>query len=813
MNRNILIVEDEHIVALDLKMSLEDLGHTVVATLAYGEEVLATANQLKPDLVLMDIQLAGHMRGTEAAKLLHNEMQLPVIFLSAFCDNAILEHAEQSLPYGYLIKPYDRKELDASIRMALCRHHADQQIRRSELRLQMAMQAAQLGLWELDEKENTLLSSGIVNDLLSNPPEVICDGLEHLMQLFHPSEHQRLQLMFNRDKDINAVMRLAGVAPRWIELFARHFRQPNQTLLVGVMRDVTEQQQSQLQLRQAHAVFQTTAEGILILDQHFKVLSVNPAFSTITGYLPAEVTGQHPEHFLYPKHNNSPVAAKLSELKANHWSGEVVCLRKDQTNFPAWQHICRVKSPQPDSTTSHYVLTFSNISALRRAEENLAKLAFHDHLTGLGNRAKLEKTLKIEVERAIRNKSMLGVMYLDLDGFKLINDTLGHSTGDRLLQVIAQRIGELTRAGDTAIRVGGDEFVIITPDATHPSFYHKVAEKLLRKISEEIELDSSQVSVSCSIGIACFPEDAGSYDELLKCADLAMFAAKESGRNRYSFFNVAMASRTQERVFIEKELKNALLKNSGLALYYQPIIDLQQRRFCGVEALIRWFHADYGMISTEKFIGIAEHSTLIVEVGAWVIDQVCKDMAALQQLGAELKVSLNLSVRQLEDEQLLLRVDQAVERYQVNPELLQFEITETALQDLEDKMAILQALRERGSTIAIDDFGTGFSSLSRLKNLPINCVKIDRSFVMTIPHQSNDIEITRAVCALCQALQLQVVAEGVETPAQQQFLQQLNCDYAQGYLFAKPMPLSELQTWQQNFTFPADRAAGIPRGS
>lgn len=501
---------------------------------------------------------------------------------------------------------------------------------------------------------------------------------------------------------------------------------------------------------------------------------------------------------------HSPVAAKLSELKASHWSGEVVCLRKDQSHFPAWQHICRVKSPQPGSATSHYVLTFSNISALRRAEENLAKLAFHDHLTGLGNRAKLEKTLKIEVERATRNKSMLGVMYLDLDGFKLVNDTLGHNTGDRLLQIIAQRIAELTRAGDTAIRVGGDEFVIITPDAKHPSFYHKVAEKLLRRISEEIELDNSQVSVSCSIGIACFPEDANSYDELLKCADLAMFAAKESGRNRYSFFNVAMASKTHERVFIEKELKNALIKQVGLSLYYQPIIDLQLQKCCAVEALLRWFHPDYGMISTEKFIAIAEHSSLIVEVGAWVIEQVCKDMAMLQQIQPGLKISLNLSVRQLEDDQLLQRIDQAIARYRVNPCHLQFEITETALQDLEDKVDILQALRARGSTIAIDDFGTGFSSLSRLKNLPINCVKIDRSFVMTIPHQSNDIEITRAVCALCQALQLKVVAEGVETSAQQHFLQQLSCDYAQGYLFAKPMPLSELQKWMVDFVFPSD---------
>lgn len=800
MSSNILIVEDEHIVALDLKMSLEDLGHHVVATVAFGEQVLENACKHQPDLVLMDIKLAGTMRGTEAARLVHQHLQLPVIFLSAFCDSAILEQARHSLPYGYLIKPYDRKELDASIQMALYRHQADQKIKKSEQRLQMAMEAAQLGLWELDLKRNTLISSGIVRELLSEPPEVICEGLDKLRQLFHSSERHRLQKLLEKDRPINVVMRLQeGVPPRWVELFARKFQSPHGELIVGVMRDITSQQQTQHQLRQAYAVFQTTAEGILILDQDFKVLSVNPAFTTITGFSCSDVLGRQPDQFLYPNYQQSPQPARLSELKSSHWSGEVLCLRRDQSSFPAWQHICKVKSPQSGLQHSHYVLTFSNISALRRAEENLAKLAFHDHLTGLGNRAKLEKTLKIEVERAARNKTMLGVMYLDLDGFKLVNDTLGHHVGDRLLQVVAQRIANLTRAGDTAIRVGGDEFVIITPDASHPSFYHRVAEKLLRSINEEIDLDHSHVAVSCSIGIACFPEDATTYDELLKCADLAMFAAKDSGRNRYSFFNVAMANRTQERVFIEKELKHALLNDTGLDIYYQPIIDLNQHHVYGVEALIRWFHPEYGQISTEKFIQIAEQSSLIIDIGAWVIERVCRDFQRLSAIQTNLKVSLNLSVRQLEDELLLQRIDQAIMKYRVDPACLQYEITETALQDLEGKIELLTALRRQDSTIAIDDFGTGFSSLSRLKNLPITCVKIDRSFVMTIPHQLNDVEITKAVCALCQALQLKVVAEGVETIQQKEFLEQLHCDYAQGYLFAKPMPLSALEDWVSAF--------------
>lgn len=800
MHSHIMIVEDEQIVALDLKMSLEDLGHQVVATVAYGEEVLARATQVKPDLVLMDIQLAGRMRGTEAAQLLQQQMQLPVIFLSAFCDSSVLQDAGLSLPYGYLIKPYDRKELDASIRMALCRHQADQQLRRSELRLQMAMSAAKLGLWELTPAQDSLFSSGLTSELLRQPPDVICSGIDRLYQLFAASEQPKLARALAKQQDIQLTLQLASTDPvRWVELFGRHVQSAGQPLVIGVMRDVTTEQHEQLQLRQAHAVFQTTAEAMLILDQQHRVLSSNPAFSQLTGYSLSTVQGLTPEQFLYPAAQLPAIKALWSELGNQHTSGEVQCQRQDGSQFPAWQHICQVKVHHGAEYGNHYVLTFSNISALRRAEEHLAKLAFHDHLTGLGNRAKLEKTLRIEVERASRNKTMLGVMYLDLDGFKLVNDTLGHHIGDRLLQIIAERITSLTRAGDTAIRVGGDEFVVITPDAVHPSFYHRVAEKLLRSISEEMALDNTVVSVSCSIGIACYPEDASSYDELLKCADLAMFAAKESGRNRYSFFNVAMANKTQQRVFIEKELKQALPDGCGLCLYYQPQIDLARQQWSGVEALLRWFHPSYGQLNTEQFIQVAEQSHLIVELGSWVIKQVCRDMAALQQLQPGLIVSLNLSVRQLEDDTLLPLLDQSLQQQQVNAALLQFEITETALQDLDDNVAMLTALRQRGATIAIDDFGTGFSSLSRLKHWPINCVKIDRSFVMTIPQQNNDMEITRAVCALCHALQLKVVAEGVETSEQQQFLQQLGCHYGQGYYLAKPMPLAQLTSWWQQY--------------
>lgn len=791
MQSNILIVEDEYVVSLDLKSTLEDLGHKVTATVARGEDVVAKAMEYPPDLVLMDIHLADKMRGTEAAEQLKKQMDVPVIFLTAFCDENVLEQAEKSFPHGYLIKPFDRRELEASIRMALSRHKAELLVRKSEQRLQLALTAAKMSHWQLNLATDQLEIGGNFDDYQRGETPT-SGGWSQLKSILADDEHHRLSRLFARKKDFNAVFMSAQTKPqRYIELFGHFQASLNQQVINGIWRDVTHKQQEELQLRQASTVFKTTSEAILVLDEAGQIQTANPAFSLVTGYSEAEVRGLQPDCFLYTNQQTSPVSTRLPELSSNHWSGELECKRKDGSAFPTWQHLCKVRSPMTKGAISHYVLMFSDISALRRAEENLATLAFSDHLTGLGNRMKLEKMLKTELVRASRNQSMLGILYLDLDGFKLVNDTLGHHAGDLLLQEVAKRICKLTRAGDVATRVGGDEFVLVVPDIHHPTDCLRIAEKILQIISQDIKLQDNIVNVSASLGIACYPYDATSYEELLKCADLAMFAAKDAGRNRFSFFNPLMAEKTRQRVQIEKDLKAALYKENEICMYYQPIVGLKDQELRGFEALIRWSHPSMGFIPPDRFIKVAEQSSLINEVGDWVLQQVFRDVAELiRRYGDDITVAINLSVRQLEDQQLADKISSMAAKFNLSMSMIYFEITETALSQNQSMLGTLEQLRSLGARISVDDFGTGYSSLSRLRELPIDCLKIDRAFIVSLEKDNNSAEIVRAICALGKALHLSIIAEGVETSAQYQMLKDIGCDKAQGYLFGRPGPLN-----------------------
>ncbi len=794
MNSSVLIVQDEFVVSLDLKNMLEDLGHQVLATVSRGEDVVPTALRQKPDLVLMDIRLAGVMTGTEAAVLLKQQMDVPVVFLTAYCDETVLQEAERSFPHGYLVKPFDRRELAATLRMVANKHHAELNCRRSEQRLKLAMNAARLSHFELDLESGHLELHGPLSPATADPTLT-------LPALLAGSEHSRLEKLLQSGKAFSGVFLAAGSHSRFLEIHAQpqYLSDRSHPVLIGVMEDVSRQQQYELQLRQAHAVFSTTAEAILVLDEQGAVVLANPAFSRISGYSLSSIRGTTPQQFLYPRSHHSPVTPQLHELSAAHWSGEVTCQRQDGSLFPAWQHLCKVRAPMTRGRRSHYVLMFSDISALRRAEEHLVTLVNLDHLTGLGNRRKLETGLKTEIQRAQRAGTMLGILYLDLDGFKLVNDTLGHHVGDLLLQEIASRILQCTRAGDVAVRVGGDEFVLITPDIHGPMDCYAVAEKLLGSISADLQLGDNQVSISASIGIACYPNDALDYTELLKCADLAMFAAKDAGRDRYTFFNPYLSEKAHLRVRLERDLK-AALHGTGepqLAVHYQPIVEASTLQICGVEALMRWQHPQLGAIAPDRFIKLAEQCNLIQELSDWLCVQVLKDLELLQGLiSPQFYLALNLSVRQFDDGQLVERLRPYFDARQLWPQL-QFELTETAFMQSERLEASLQQLQALGSSIALDDFGTGYSSLSRLKELPLDCLKIDRAFVAHMTHDSRSAQIVQAICALAHALDLVLVAEGVETHAQLAGLQQMGCQRIQGYLIAKPLPLDQLRVLLQ----------------
>jgi diguanylate cyclase (GGDEF)-like protein/PAS domain S-box-containing protein len=795
MSNRIMIVEDERIVALDLKQNLESFGHEVVAVASSGEQAIAEASRQGPDLILMDINLEGAMDGTEAALRIRSRLHIPVVFLTAYTEDRILDRAEASVPYGYLVKPVEIRELQATVRMALARRQAEVKVEKSETRLRLAMDAAELGVWEW-EPQSGFHCGGHIESILGSRPANLYQGQDALLACIHPEDRPALESALRSGRPVSTSVRTepgtdAGGVTQWIDLSARSYPSPHGagTRVVGVLRDITLMRQQDERLQQAAVVFRTTAEGIAILSPQRRVISVNPAFEALTGFSLETILGHDPADFLHARRHGDVFYPNLREAGRSYWSGETTCLRRDGTVFPAWQNICAVLDD--DGELINYVLALSDISAIRRAEAELNHLAFHDSLTGLGNRNMLKNVLESELVRAQERSERVAVLFLDLDGFKLINDTMGHAAGDQLLRVVATRISGLLRRSDTAIRLGGDEFVVVMPDVARVEDCASVAEKVLVELRTGIDLGLERVSVSGSIGIAIFPDNADNRDDLIKAADNAMYSAKERGRNSYAFYSSQMAEHALARLQIEQGLARAVA-NDELELFYQPVISLADTRLIGFEALIRWRHPERGLVPPDQFIPVAEDCGLIEYIGAWVLRTAClQGKAWLDACHAPIRMAVNVSVLQLASERFLETVQDALTRSGFPPEWLELEITESSIQTIEHSKALFRQIKSLGPTISIDDFGTGFSSLSLLKHLPIDRIKIDRAFVRDLPDDQNDVELTRAIIALAKNLKLQLIAEGVESAEQKDFLLALGCEEAQGFLFSKPLPVDQ----------------------
>jgi diguanylate cyclase (GGDEF)-like protein len=423
-------------------------------------------------------------------------------------------------------------------------------------------------------------------------------------------------------------------------------------------------------------------------------------------------------------------------------------------------------------------------------QERAERLAYFDTLTGLPNRVYFEERLAECSERASQEKTKLALLFADLDRFKVINDTLGHHIGDRMLQEVARRFKDALGENVLLARMGGDEFVALFQfDADAPEFVEQKAEAMLKAVSSPIETDGYVLSTSTSIGIAVYPDHAKDIAALIRYADAAMYDAKEGGKNRYSFFTPILSQSASMRLHIEQELRHALQRGE-FSLVYQPQYDLKRGDYVGAEALLRWHNEKLGSVTPDRFIPVAEETGLIVDIGAWVIEEACAAIDRLRRRGIReiRKISVNVSSAQFDQSDVYRTIDEALRRYAVDPASLEIEITERLIMDAtETNQNTLLALRELGCSIAIDDFGTGYSSLGYMKKMPIDTIKIDRSFISELPDNVHDVEVTKAIIALSKSLGYKVVAEGVENRFHESFLKQLGCDLAQGYLYAKPM--------------------------
>ena len=568
--------------------------------------------------------------------------------------------------------------------------------------------------------------------------------------------------------------------------------------VLGVGRDISQQRRAEKDLRMAATVFEHSTSAILITDPAGYIVQANEAFSRVSGYAVEQVLDQLPNMLTVDEQQDAHLRYVLKQLHQHStWEGEVWLKRRNGEHYPAWVGITAVLDDEGDLAS--YVCFFSDISERKASEQRIHRLAYYDALTHLPNRSLFQDRLHTALQVAERQKSWVVLMFLDLDRFKPINDSLGHAAGDRMLKDMATRLLGCVDDDDTVARMGGDEFtLLLQPRANREVALTRaihVAEQILASLVKPFVLEGREFFVTASVGIALSPQDGNELSQLMKNADTAMYHAKERGKNNFQFYQADMNASALERLELESDLRHALEQNE-FVLYYQPQFSGDGKRLTGAEALLRWRHPRRGLVPPGDFIPVLEELGLVVDVGDWVIGEACRQLKTwhLAQVRVP-KVSVNISARQFSDGQLGMRIATILKETGLPPACLELELTESILmREVSEAMQILAGLKNLGLSIAVDDFGTGYSSLNYLKQFPIDVLKIDRTFVDGLPSGEQDAQIARAIIAMAHSLNLAVIAEGVETQEQLDFLREHGCDEVQGYLFGRPMPAGKFET-------------------
>lgn len=576
------------------------------------------------------------------------------------------------------------------------------------------------------------------------------------------------------------------------------------TVAINQMRerlndDLERQERDAQEIRKFSKAIEQSPSSVLICDRQWRIEYANQKFSQLTGYDNAVIAGKHPgvlseDAQAHRENRQLWQSIRLQVQRVGVWQGEINSVRKNGERF--WEQLIVTPIKNSDGEATGYLILGEDISIRKRYEQQLLRQANYDILTGLPNRMLALDRLKLALAQARRESSLVGVMFLDLDNFKHINDTLGHDAGDNLLIEAARRISSCLRGTSTVARLGGDEFLVILPGLTGTEATSQVAERILKTFAPPYLLNGQEVFVTTSIGIAIFPNDSDNSGTLLQHADAAMYQAKHKGKSAYAHFAPEMTEISHERLQMESLMRRAL-EQKEFELYYQPIVRTDSGQLCSAEALLRWNNPGMGMVMPDRFIPLAEETGLITPIGEWVLKEAC--MAAMrwkEASGTNIGISVNVSPRQFRDPGFINTVMSALDASGLAPQQLELEITERLILDNTIETAdILRQLDQSGIRLSVDDFGTGYSALSYLKSYPFDTLKIDKSFVQDVMKEQEDASLVKAIINMAHSLGLRVIAEGVEEEAQTHFLQREGCDYSQGYFYSRPMPEKDFQDW------------------
>ncbi|MDQ4688021.1 EAL domain-containing protein [Janthinobacterium lividum] len=606
---------------------------------------------------------------------------------------------------------------------------------------------------------------------------------------------------FQRLSDLGAVDEFevcwsGSGTPTWALISARLIDYQGQRAVLSTFTPINKMKLMESRLELWAKVFEASAESLIVMDAGMRIITVNQAFRRHSLYDMVELIGKRPAFLLAP--DNSPEqldSLRRTLARRGYWQGEIRVQRKSLESYPAWLVMNAVRDL--DGVTTHFIASSLDISERKASERQIEHMAHHDALTGLANRHVSNLRLAAAIAQARRSGEKVGVLFVDLDRFKHVNDALGHHVGDALLQSVSARLLQLVREGDTVSRLGGDEFVVILNGIGDAASIAALLDtRLIPAMRQPHQVEGNELYVSCSVGVAIYPDHGGDMDTLMRHADAAMYQAKSGGRDHARMFTPQMQEQQLQQLHLESDLRHAI-ERQELVLYYQPRIDAKSSRLNGVESLIRWQHPQHGLIAPDSFIPAAEESGLIVSIGAWVIREACRQQVAWREAGAgDIAVSINLSAIQLKSGGLVATLREVLREFPVTPGQIEFELTESILMDnVDDTIATLHAIKALGFALSIDDFGTGYSSLNYLCRFPLDKLKIDMSFVQDIHGSPQNLAVTKTIIGLGHTLGLTVTAEGVESAADADVLRHAGCDELQGYYFARPMPQAHFRAW------------------